>query len=62
LAGGYAVRAHGIGHRPSGDVDLFMDWQRRADFPQVADLVMVALTEAGFAVTVDARGEPSLGF
>jgi hypothetical protein len=28
LAGGYAVRAHGIGSRPSGDVDLFTDWQR----------------------------------
>jgi hypothetical protein len=23
LAGGYAVQAHGIGNRPSGDVDLF---------------------------------------
>jgi len=26
LAGGYAVRAHGMGSRPSGDVDLFTDW------------------------------------
>jgi hypothetical protein len=26
LAGGYAVRAHGMGDRPSGDVDLFTDW------------------------------------
>jgi hypothetical protein len=25
LAGGYAVSAHGIGDRPSGDVDLFAD-------------------------------------
>ncbi|MFG1791929.1 hypothetical protein [Nocardia sp. NPDC049149] len=32
LAGGYAVRAHGMGDRPSGDVDLFTDWHRRADF------------------------------
>lgn len=26
LAGGYAVQAHGIGQRPSGDVDLFLAW------------------------------------
>lgn len=26
LAGGYAVRAHGMGSRRSGDVDLFTDW------------------------------------
>jgi hypothetical protein len=37
LAGGYAVRAYGIGDRPSGDVDLFTDWQRRADFPAAVD-------------------------
>ena len=29
LAGGYAVSAHGIGNRPSGDVDLFTSWQHR---------------------------------
>jgi hypothetical protein len=57
LAGGYAVRAHGMGHRPSGDVDLFTDWQRRADFPTVADLVIEALTGNGFVVHVDARAE-----
>jgi hypothetical protein len=27
LAGGYAVQAHGIGNRLSGDVDLFTTWQ-----------------------------------
>jgi hypothetical protein len=57
LAGGYAVRAHGMGERPSGDVDLFTDWQRRADFPAMADLVIDALTGNGFSVTVDARAE-----
>jgi hypothetical protein len=31
LAGGYAVSAHGMGNRLSGDVDLFTDRQRRAD-------------------------------
>jgi hypothetical protein len=25
LAGGYAVQEHGMGDRPSGDVDLFTD-------------------------------------
>jgi hypothetical protein len=29
LAGGYAVSAHGMGNRPSGDVDLFTSWQHR---------------------------------
>lgn len=46
LTGGYAVRAHGMGDRPSGDVDLFTDWQRRADFPAVVTLVVDALTTA----------------
>jgi hypothetical protein len=57
LAGGYAVRAHGMGDRPSGDVDLFTDWQRRADFPTVTDLVIEALTGNGYRVTVDARAD-----
>ena len=39
LAGGYAVRAHGMGNRPSGDVDLFTDWDRRADFPAAVMVV-----------------------
>jgi hypothetical protein len=46
LAGGYAVRAHGMGDRPSGDVDLFTDRRRRADFPDAADLVVSALAAA----------------
>jgi hypothetical protein len=57
LAGGYAVRAHGMGDRPSGDVDLFMDWQQRADFPAVTDRVIEALSANGYTVTVDARAE-----
>jgi hypothetical protein len=32
LAGGYAVHVHGMGSRPSEDVDLFADWQQRADW------------------------------
>lgn len=57
LAGGYAVSAHGIGDRPSGDVDLFTDWHRRADFPAAADLVIEALQANGYTVAVDKRSE-----
>jgi len=57
LAGGYAVSAHGIGNRPSGDVDLFTDWQRRADFPTAADLVIEALEANGYTVAVDKRSD-----
>jgi hypothetical protein len=57
LAGGYAVRAHGMGDRPSGDVDLFTDWEGRADFPAVAQLVIEALTAEGFSVVVDAQAD-----
>jgi hypothetical protein len=57
LAGGYAVRAHGIGDRLSGDVDLFTDWQHRAEFPVVVQAVVSALNRHGFAVTADARGD-----
>ena len=57
LAGGYAVQAYGIGDRPSGDVDLFTDWQRRADFPASVDAVVAAFAEHRYAVRVAARGE-----
>jgi hypothetical protein len=57
LAGGYAVREHGMGQRPSGDVDLFTDWQRRADFPAVVDVVIEALAAHGYSVTVVARSD-----
>jgi hypothetical protein len=33
LAGGYAISAHAMRNRPRADVDLFMDWQQRADSP-----------------------------
>ena len=57
LAGGYAVRAYGIGDRPSGDVDLFTDWQRRADFPAAVDAVVAELERHQFTVEVIARSE-----
>ncbi|MFF5084067.1 nucleotidyl transferase AbiEii/AbiGii toxin family protein [Actinoplanes sp. NPDC000266] len=43
LAGGHAIAAHGIIDRPSEDVDLFADWQRRADFPTAVDVVDLRL-------------------
>jgi Nucleotidyl transferase AbiEii toxin, Type IV TA system len=57
LAGGYAVRAHGIGSRPSGDVDLFTTWQHRDDFPELTSAVVSALTAAGYATSVIMSGE-----
>jgi hypothetical protein len=52
LAGGYAVSAHGIGDRPSGDVDLFTSWQHRDEFPRLKSAVMAALEAAGYKVSV----------
>ena len=57
LAGGHAVAAHGIIDRPSEDVDLFSDWQRRADFPTAVDAVIAAYEGEGFDVVVDLRLE-----
>jgi hypothetical protein len=57
LAGGYAVQAHGIGTRPSGDVDLFLDWQRRGEFADALAAVTGALKAAGLDVHIVARGE-----
>src|SRR5918997_1584556 len=55
LAGGYAVRAHGMGNRPSADVDLFTDWHLRADFPTAVEHIIRALEEAGFVVILALR-------
>jgi hypothetical protein len=52
LAGGYAVSAHGMGNRPSGDVDLFTSWQHRGEFPELAAAVVAALEVAGYKVSV----------
>jgi hypothetical protein len=57
LAGGYAVSAHGIGARPSGDVDLFTSWQRREEFPALTAAVIAALEAAGYAVSVVQQAE-----
>jgi hypothetical protein len=52
LAGGYAVSAHGMGSRPSGDVDLFTSWQRRGEFAELAAAVIAALESAGYKASV----------
>jgi hypothetical protein len=52
LAGGYAVSAHGIGNRPSGDVDLFTTWQHRDEFPELTAAVVSALEAAGYKASV----------
>jgi hypothetical protein len=52
LAGGYAVSAHGMGSRPSGDVDLFTSWQHRGEFPELAAAVIAALETAGYKASV----------
>ena len=52
LAGGYAVSAHGMGNRPSGDVDLFTSWQHRGEFAEMAVAVVAALEGAGYKVSV----------
>jgi hypothetical protein len=57
LAGGYAVRAHGTGNRRSGDVGLFTDWQRRADFPAAVQVVVTALEDHGFTVVTSVANE-----
>jgi hypothetical protein len=57
LAGGYAVSAHGMGNRPSGDVDLFTSWQHRGEFSEMADAVISALESAGYKVSVIMRAE-----
>ncbi len=52
LAGEYAVSAHGMGDRPSGDLDLFTSWQHRGEFAEMAAAVVAALEGAGYKVSV----------
>jgi hypothetical protein len=57
LVGGYAIQAHGIGSRPSGDVDLFVNWACRNDFDDAVSAVIDALEAEGMEVRVVARAE-----
>jgi hypothetical protein len=52
LAGGYAVSAHGMGNRPSGDVDLFTTWQHRDEFPALTAAVVSALEATGYKASI----------
>ncbi|MCL9762168.1 nucleotidyl transferase AbiEii/AbiGii toxin family protein [Frankia sp. AiPa1] len=57
LAGGHAVAAHGILQRPSEDVDLFADWDRRADFPAAVNAMIAAYRADGLEVETELRNE-----
>ena len=68
LAGGYAVSAHGMGNRPSGDVDLFTSWQHRGEFADAdhgfdrllfAD-ALGALTQIIDAAFAEYRADPDM--
>jgi hypothetical protein len=56
-AGGHAIAPHGILQRSSEDVDLFADWQQRADFPAAVDAVIAAYEADGLGVEVELRRE-----
>jgi hypothetical protein len=58
LAGGYAVAAHGIGDRPSGDVDLFTSWQHRDEFSELTAAVVSALESSGYKAAVSRLARP----
>lgn len=51
LAGGYAISAHGIGDRPSMDVDLFTVVADASQFTRAMDALEEALGAAGLEVT-----------
>ncbi|MEV6801379.1 nucleotidyl transferase AbiEii/AbiGii toxin family protein [Micromonospora rifamycinica] len=49
LAGGYAVQAAGLIERPSEDVDLFTDWDRREEFTAAVTAVVHAYRDDAVA-------------
>lgn len=55
LAGGAALHAHGIGGRPTDDLDSFTG--SSAELPSSFDLAIEALAGAGFGVEVERRYE-----
>jgi hypothetical protein len=46
-----------MGHRLSGDVDLFTDWQSRDSFPRAVDAVIDTMQAHGYSVSVVIRHE-----
>lgn len=57
LAGGYAIALHGVGRRPSEDVDIFTNVADPADFTAAVDLAAVALQASGWQTEVTRRGD-----
>ncbi|MFT3876260.1 MAG: nucleotidyl transferase AbiEii/AbiGii toxin family protein [Propioniciclava sp.] len=57
LAGGYAISAHGIGDRPSLDVDLFTSSADQGHFDQAVAALRQAFDTVGLVVT-DKRIRP----
>jgi hypothetical protein len=55
LAGSYALQAAGFLRRPTGDVDLFTDWERRADFETAASAIADAYLTSGLSVEAERR-------
>lgn len=52
LAGGNAISAHGIGNRPSEDVDLFTNRTEPEKFDQALHAVITALESAQWTTTI----------
>jgi hypothetical protein len=52
LAGGYALQAHGFGHRESDDIDLFTNDLDPGHFTEAVDQLVTAYRSAGWQVEV----------
>lgn len=58
LAGGAALREHGLTQRPTEDIDLFRSFGRDRDsFVEVVDAVRAALRDHGYSSTLDQLAE-----
>jgi hypothetical protein len=55
LAGGYALQAHGFGHRESDDIDLFTNDLDPTPFAEAVDHVVTAYRAAGLDAEVARR-------
>ncbi len=56
LAGGLALAAHGVGSRPSDDIDLFTSNTDPQAFSTAVDAVHQAFTERGWSTSEQRRG------
>lgn len=57
LAGGYAIALHGVGDRPSEDIDIFTNVTSATDFATAVDRSARALANAGWRVATTRRGD-----